>query len=316
MSGIYLPVASGTIAAANIIVTLTAGSADVDLSSATIPRNYRGHLLKIYDANNVGIQGFVYTDGAGTVQNIVSAKGGTTRNWAQQGAGFDDTTNCRYEILKVLNAPVVATAALTARNALMDTTTANAFAAPVGVDLTAYQDGRHILALYNTTGGYAAIGHISATAPGGENYVDQFPPSDLQAGWVDNLDGTYTGSNTSLSMYKAAGVVGGYYKAIFTIDSVTGGVVYSQFGGESGLTKGTIGSLTTYKNQTVNTVLYLRATAFSGVVSGLSFSRLTMPAATGALLLSTKGGARGYLYKHASFDPIAAMTYKVLFVGD
>lgn len=56
-------------------------------------------------------------------------------------------------------------------------------------------------------------------------------------------------------------------------------------------------------------------TTGEGYLDNVIFNIVTMPAATGALLLSTKAGSRGYMYKHASFVADAAMTYKVLFWG-
>lgn len=328
--GIYLPVASGTVAAASIAVTLTDGSANIDISSAAIPRNYKGNLIKIYDANNVMIQGYVYTDGTGTVQNIVSAKGGATRNWATSGAGFNDTTNCRYEIYKVLDAPVVASGSITDGNALIDATTANAFAAPVGVDLSAYQTGKYILALYDSSG-YAAIGWISATAPSGEALGDELisdPTFDdsgdwsIDTGWViaggkvtatNAAYGTYTRQSISVTQYSLI-------KAVVVCDSYTSGSLGISIGSNYVTVAPEAATLTVYGTDRVSgggvyNGLFAIAT-LTASFTDISFKQVTMPAATGALLLSTKGGSRGFLYKHASFNPNAAMTYKVLYVGD
>jgi hypothetical protein len=101
----------------------------------------------------------------------VSTKGGATYNWAQKDAAFNynDAAGYTYEIWKVLDAPVVASGNITAGALKADLTLTNAFA-EFGVDLTAggYQTGKYLLALYNTTGGYAAFGLIKSTAPGGE----------------------------------------------------------------------------------------------------------------------------------------------------
>lgn len=308
--GIYQPVARGTVAAADIAVTLTAGSADVDLSSATIPRNYKGHLLKIYDANNVLIQGYVYTDGAGTVQNIVSAKGGTTRNWAQQGAGFDDTTNCRYEIYRVLQAPVIATHSISAGNALMDTTTANAFAAPVGVDLTAYQDGKHILALYNASG-YAAAGWISATAPSGESLTDvlTYATLNLTTGWTPTLS-TITDAdsfvNTTANGFALKSLMspGKLYKSSLSA-TVSGGTARIQ-GSSSNPIYAINGGGDKYATATNDSLVIGNVSGGIGAttdITAINVASVDMPAATGALLLSSKGGSRGYIFKHCQFRP-------------
>lgn len=326
-SGIYQPVARGTVAAADIAVTLTDGSADVDLSSATIPRNYKGHLLKIYDVNNVCIQGFVSTDGAGNVQNIVSTKGGTTRNWAKKGTGFDDTTNCRYEIYKVLQAPVIATSNILAGNALIDATDDNAFAAPIGIDFTPYQDGRHILAMYDASG-YAALAWISATAPSGEALsTEKFTDPDfdnpaswtIQTGW-DISGGKLTATtalNTTVFAYpsQSAGML---LKLALTSDVLTGGT-YQGFvnGVPVAAAVNTVGQTYWYGTRVWSNTCGIKATtSLSASFTDISLKQVTMPAATGALLLSTKGGSRGWIYKHASFNPNAAITAKVLFAGD
>jgi hypothetical protein len=322
-AGIYTTVASGTVASADIAVTLTAGSANVDLSSATIPRNYKGHLIRIYDANNVMIQGYVYTDGAGTVQNIVNTKGGTTRNWASQGAGFDDTTNCRYEIIKVRQLPVIATHSITAGNALIDATDANAFAAPVGVDLSAYQDGQHMLAMYDSSG-YAAIAHISATAPAGETLGENIVADlNFTSGWVAS-NCTITSANSFVNtnggtayVVKTITNIGALYKSDF-IATVSSGI--ARLGGNGIIPLyGNNGASGVYATA-INVSLLVLNLSGSGsgtlTVDTLNMQKVTMPAATGVLLLSRKGGSRGWLYKHASFNPNAAITAKILYVGD
>lgn len=322
--GIYRLVASGTVASASIAVTLTNGSADVDLSSATVPRNYKGNLLKIWDVNNVMIQGFVYTDGAGTVQNIVSAKGGATRNWSSQGVGFDDTTNCRYEIWKVNNAVVVASGTVAAGNGKVDLTT-NAFA-EFGVDLTApgYQDGKHILALYNTTGGYAAIGWISGTAPGGETLG-----ADVLAGWNFTSEWSLYRAGTSIidansfsttevgGIYKADVLnYGSLYKASYDISSTTTASVHlCQIGGAlNPIANG--GYRVPLDIGFLNDVYLRNAGAGTTDVTTITIQQVTDCATTGALILGSDKLTRTWIYKHASFNPNAEFTYKVLYVGD
>jgi hypothetical protein len=321
--GIYQPVATGTVPAANIAVTLAEGSADVELSSATIPRNYKGHLLKIYDAANVMIQGVVYTDGAGTVQNVVSTKGGTTRNWASQGAGFDDTTDCRYEIYKILALPVVATYNLTAGQFQADLTTAAAMAQPVGVDFTAlgYQDGKHIFAAYDATG-KAAIAYISATAPGGEGLdANLFAAFDFTSGWTSSLSATATDADTIAvptalgGLYKEGSLAtGALYKVSFAATSSAGTAI-----SRVGLAGGEVVSGESDKYRTANNPhFYIRndIAAMSVDVTTLVVQRLTDVATTGAFLLSTAGGSRGWWIKDAAFNPNGAVTLKILYKGD
>jgi len=50
--------------------------------------------------------------------------------------------------------------------------------------------------------------------------------------------------------------------------------------------------------------------------TGTSIKQITDCATTGSLLLASRGGSRGYGYKHASFDPNKEFTYKILYAGD
>jgi len=169
-------VASGTVTDANMTITLTAGSADIDFSSATVPRNYQGYELHIQDSAGREVIGFVYTNGAGTIQNIVSAKGGSTRNWTYQHASFDTTDDYKYQLFKIWNAPIVASGPVTAANSHLDTTAANAFAWLNGVDLSAFQDGRHMLWVYDSSG-RGRGGFISSSAPAGETLGTEEVPN-------------------------------------------------------------------------------------------------------------------------------------------
>ncbi len=230
---------------------------------------------------------------AATGVTISSTKGGSTMNFAQKDASFNynDSSGYTYEIYKVLDAPVVASDTITAGNALMDTTTANAFAAPVGVDLSAYQDGRHILALYNTSGGYAAIGHISATPPGG-----------LTKGAAKNVVGITKANPGVMTLTAGHGYTDNMLVYLSGLTEMTElNTKYKTLTGSSGDTF-TVGDTSAF--------------GAAETTGGSCIERVTDCATTGALLLSTKGGSRGYLYKHASFDPNAAMTYKVLYTGD
>jgi hypothetical protein len=58
--------------------------------------------------------------------------------------------------------------------------------------------------------------------------------------------------------------------------------------------------------------LYLRLSDTASCdVSALPLQRVTDLPITGALLLSTKGGPRGYQYIHPSFNPNVASTYEI-----
>ena len=177
---------------------------------------------------------------------------------AYQDAGGDDVF---YIKDVVINSEPILT--ISAGNALMDTTTDNAFAAPVGVDLTAYQDGRH-LAHFTDSSGYVAVGWISATAPSGEALGAEIN----------------SGTLTISKLYKITATEANHFGTGYLVDR------------------------------------YFTSLGIETCDANNKVKENTMPAATGALLLSSKGGSRGYLYKHDSFNPNGALTLKILFMGD
>jgi hypothetical protein len=291
--------------------------------------------------------------GAATGVTIVSSKGGATYNWFNKNSAFNwnDTSGYTYQIIKENRTALIATSNITAGNALMDTTTANAFAAPVGVDLTAYQDGRH-LAHFTDSSGRVAVGWISATAPSGEalSGVEKLTNGDMETGdppsnWTPYGSSTLssvadprTGSAGSKSMNIVRGTQ--VTSAYQIISSSTPGALYYYNGWTKNIDATSINVFlqssvqSVYLNNTstswANKTGYI--TAFTGNVivnfdivgangkqgrtDDNSLQRVDMPAATGALLLSSKGGSRGFLYKHASFNPNAALTMKILYWGD
>jgi len=108
-------------------------------------------------------------------------------------------------------ARIVSTGSITAGNALMDTTTANAFAAPAGVDLTAFQTGKYKYRLFNDSGILQAEAWISATAPGGETLdVDLLNGWNLTSGWTVIVGMIIDSAN---AMHSSTGGVGVYVTA-------------------------------------------------------------------------------------------------------
>jgi hypothetical protein len=99
---------------------------------------------------------------------IVTAKGGTTYNWAFKDSSFNYNDSSGYTYKLYRTPPVVvASGSVSAANTRLDTTAANAFAWLNGVDLSAYQTGKHILAVYDTSG-RSRMGYMSSSAPAGE----------------------------------------------------------------------------------------------------------------------------------------------------
>jgi hypothetical protein len=282
------------------------------------------------------------TTPSATGVTISSTKGGTAMDaWAQKDAAFNynDPAGYTYEIYKVLSAPVVATGTIAAGAMKMDTTTANAFS-EFGVDLSAYQDGRHILALYNTTGGYAALAHISATAPGGETLATTGGPLnngelvtdpgfDDDGSWTKDTGWTISGSKAVATsvlvnqcVYQTISYpVGGLVKLVSIMDVLTLGTWTEYVPGLGTVflnNHSTADTFTYYRNAVVGTqrIGLCATTTLTGTSPNISAKQVTAPATTGALLLSTKGGSRGFIDKSASFNPNAEITYKVLYVGD
>ena len=79
--------------------------------------------------------------------------------------------------------PTIVPFDITAGNALIDSTTANAFCAPVGVDLSPYR-GKFMELWSGST--LWAQAWISATAPGGESLTDvlTYATLNLSSGWL------------------------------------------------------------------------------------------------------------------------------------
>ena len=338
-------VATGTLTALKLY-KITATEANHFGTGKVVGSYFTSNGTETCDANNK-VQCVLV--GAATGVTIVSSKGGATYNWFNKDSAFNwnDTSGYTYQIIKENRTTLVATSNITAKNALMDTTTENAFAAPVGVDLTAYQDGRH-LAHFTDSNGYVAVGWISATAPSGLATTEKVTNGSMETGdppssWIANGTSTLsavaderTGGSGSKSMNAVRGtndsvayqgfsqVTGSLYEVSGWLKNIDATNVSISVDGLSGLTISTSASwVFASKNYTATTTntAYPRCTVAGaagqqGRFDDYSVKLLTMPAATGALLLSSKGGSRGYLYKHASFDPNAALTMKILFMGD
>jgi hypothetical protein len=211
----------------------------------------------------------------------------------------------------------------------------------VGVDLSAYQTGKYRLDLYQTSTGILwAQGFISATAPSGEALTD------IIGGTNPALrNGDFSlGDNGDWQKQSTWAISGGV--AIATLTS-TSGYLYQlnlptngilvKMSGDFTVSNGSArfalngnvvsspaitatGSYSAYRTVINNFANGVYAPSggggFTGTVDNLFFQQVTMPAATGALLLSSYGGSRGFVFKHASFDPDAALSYKIVKVID
>ncbi|MFA5377515.1 MAG: hypothetical protein WC455_17320 [Dehalococcoidia bacterium] len=225
-----------------------------------------------------------------------------------------------------------------------DLTTANAFAAPA--DLSSYQDGNHIL--WASDGTNTLMAWISATAPGGETLdVEKIsnPSFDLNTnGWVGSgatLASVAGGqTNNCLELTRTSGTTQlAYVNPVVAIDvgalvKVTAYIKSGSSGNEScriglqnssstylGTTSGTSSGdwvLYTVYGTTNTATTYVASlekrtdTAGTMLFDTASAKRVTDCAATGALLLSTKGGARGFISLPSAFNGNLAGTYRIL----
>jgi len=243
---------------------------------------------------------------------------------------------------------VIGPTGIAAMAALLDTTTANAFYGGA-VDLSAYQTGNYAIRFINTVGGGTAIAYISATAPGGEtlsgielmingtmelsaNWVVTGGPSINERSNEQAHSGTYSwkqkdgahfyyyGGNPYVSgcLYKTSGWVypGADGNATQYLLLASGVLLSSS---ATAVVNGAWRAMpTVYGTETVtgvsadNVYALLSSRATACYWDDMSVQRVTMPVITGALLLSSKNGSRGWYQMDAAFNPNAAMTYEIL----
>lgn len=214
--------------------------------------------------------------------------------------------------------PTIVSFNITAGNALIDSTTANAFIAPVGVDLSQYR-GKFMELWSGST--LWAQAWISATAPSGESLTDvlTYATLNLTSGWITASStivdaDSFVNTASSGSVYKNyVMVIGRLYKSSFAA-TVSNGTARIQ-GASTSPIYVVNGAGNTYATAINMSFVIINATGGISAttdITALNVASVDMPAATGALLLSTQGGSRGWAYKHASFDPNAALTMRIL----
>jgi hypothetical protein len=259
--------------------------------------------------------------------------------------------NNAYKAIKY-GTPLVSTA-VSAGNALIDSTVANCFGAPVGIDCSAYQTGTYAAAWYSGATLYL-LARISSTAPSGEalSLTERITNGDMETG--DPPTG-YISRNSATLSRQGSGQAGncllvsrstvnnpGAYKSyIETTGNLQKVTVYAKAkeeataslyqSSDTAVSSGVVSQtaeaaadwstqLSTYRTVMSGASVYVSmyVTASNGTDGAyfdtLSSRSVTMPAATGVLLESSPG-VRGYIYKHASFDPNAASTFKIFYVG-
>jgi len=208
---------------------------------------------------------------------------------------------------------------------MFDLTTANAFFG--GANVGTYQDGNHIL--WANDGTNTLMTWISATAPGGltldvelcldPGYADS-GAWDTVANWTVG-GGVLTGavaSNVHTSKTAIVTPVGGLFRTSYDIKSRTAGTVAARIAGVvSGAFRSTVADnnldyLTHTGAAAAQAGIVANISSFSGTIDNFSIKRVTDCAATGALLLSTKGGARGFISLPSAFNGNLAGTYRIL----
>lgn len=333
MESALQPLLNGNVSNVDMTVTLGAGAADIDFSDANIPRDYMGALLRITDSSGRSIYGFVYTDGAGTIQNIVSAKGGSTRNWAAQEADFDDDDDGGYAFQLSRTPPVVvASGTVTAANFKVDFTNDNSYVELVGVDLSPYQDGRHLIGLYLHADNHAMLGHISDVAPAGETLGpelitvadDRDFTSDtgfwtLGTGWeITGGKAVCTASPGNLQRFDLL-EHGANYRIVgdYTIASnnlyVQAGFWHTRVYAGVGYT---VDMFCKFQEGSGGVAGYTSIIC-TGTVDNVSWKRITDIATTGALIVSTQRGAtRSWYYINSHWQTDWTYDYKIYFIGD
>jgi hypothetical protein len=186
-----LTLAAGALFKSVSSITLNSGTAPTYYIGYNTPRSYQGVLgnATIYRSNVTAFAGgandvvlfvaSVATNFSATISlqqvltpsatgvTIVSTKGGATFNWAQKNASFNynDPSGYTYQIYKVLDAPVVDSDACANANATINLTAGSAAWSCTGINDSAYQDGKHIIAVYDTAG-VAAFGYYKASGSG------------------------------------------------------------------------------------------------------------------------------------------------------
>ena len=233
---------------------------------------------------------------------------------------------------------LVAQGTSTAANTQLSLVDGTAFVYLVGVDLTAYQTEKHLLAVYNqSTGSLIGMGYCSATAPAGETLGNE-----LQTGWT-NLVGTpyetFTSAGLAISEATETGIAGRCLgnadmaqgmltKYGFTVTVLSGTLEsnnryswsLSATGNYPSTSESTIltsGNMAGY-GVVVGTTLKcgFRSTAeISFAISGYTSKQVLDPPSTGVRIEATPGGAQSWTTKGSGVVN-AAVTYKIWSVGN
>lgn len=212
-----------------------------------------------------------------------------------------------------------------------DFTSTGAFFVATGVNLSSFQDGNHRVILHDS-GGKTAIGYISATAPSGETLGSELVTNgnfaaDTNwtkvnvniAGGVATFDGTSNAriyQNITLAENKLYKVVWNYV----TRNSTGGDRLLARLGTAGAYADGpyytSTGVKTDYLVAKANPSLIQFQNGGvpndTNIMDDASVKQVTDPPATGARIVSTKGGAtRAWASKDSGFDPNDITSFEV-----
>jgi len=305
-------------------------------------------ILDIFDTSvDVAVNGVTLKQvltPAATGVTITSTKGGSTYNFANQEASFNynDASGYSYRIFKVSSAPVVASGIVTPADTRLSLIDGTAFAWLNGVDLSPYQDGRHMLSVYDSSG-HVVSGFISATPPAGETLGAELVDSWTNGGSWPYETFTSVGSaiseaaNTTglgLCTHSETTSDGPLYYCTSTLTLNSGSALNEIIWGKD-LGGGVCpiyifprphsGAQTRYFTgratcaDVLNKIALWSQEVTNLSISGFSLKQVTDCPATGALIVSDIGGAtRNWNVSESSFNPNGASnyTYKIFFVGN
>lgn len=294
---------------------------------------------------------------ASTGVTIFSEKACTNQNFTAKNSSFNynDSSGYTYQIFRT-PAVEVASGTVTAANTQLSLVDGTAFAYFSGVDLSAYQTGKHLLCVYNSsTNLLIAMGYCSATAPAGETLdVEKLSNPSFDAdttGW-DIYDSTCTlasiaggQSNNCLEMTRVSGAYqvmsqgnipltsNALYKVTFYVKSGTSGnegyIAY--FKDNAGAAKVTFTGTSSgswvprsgygvmnYATPTKCSFQFWKNTTTAGTMlfDEVSVKQVLDPASTGVRIVNAKGGATQNWLYKGSGAVNEAINYKIYFVGN
>lgn len=225
------------------------------------------------------------------------------------------------------NIKLVAQGSVTADNTQLSLVDGTAFAYLVGVDLSAYQTGKHFLAVYNqSTGALIGMGYCSATPPAGETLDANFAflaSLDFTSGWSTdgtctiNDANTFTNISSGGYVYKPLGLsLGALYKSSLSASATVGTPAMISNGAI--VTYASSGESNIYKTAPYGGIFFYNSSVVDAVTDITSASMLKVldPPSTGVRIVSAKGGATQNWTTKGSGAVNEAVTYKIWSVGN